>query len=275
MVIRGDRRKIALARRSGAARLGTGVMASEETQTVHRRLAAIVVADVVGYARHVERDEGGTLGRLKQIMRELIKPVLGRHGGRIAELQGDGAVLEFGSVVAAVEASVEAQLAVTRDQASLPDERRIRYRVGVNLGDVVVEGEATHGDGVNIAARLQALCEPGGVLVSGWAHDHLRGKTDVPLRFVGTRRLKNIDRPVRVYEWRPEQRRPTGPPPSGRNRPGACGSPQRCCGPGRAASPGSGRMTAARTGGTRPCRTSRPSRCCPSPTPAATRARTS
>ena len=187
-------------------------MASEEAPIVHRRLAAIVVADVVGYARLIERDEAGTLQRLKQLMREQIKPILDRHGGRIAELQGDAAIIEFGSVVAAVQASVEAQQAVARHQADLADEQRIRYRVGINLGDIVVEGAAIHGDSVNIAARLQVLCEPGRVTISGWAHDHLGGKTGLPLRFVGTRQLKNIDRPVRVYEWRPDQRGPSVEP---------------------------------------------------------------
>ena len=151
---------------------------------MQRRLAAIVVADVVAYARLIERDEAGTLDRLRLLMSDVIGPILDRHDGRIAELQGDAAILEFGSVVAAVQAM---------------EDRRIRYRIGINVGDVVVEGEAIHGDGVNIAARLQALCPAGGVLISGWAHDHLRGKLDLPFEFVGEQQVKNIDRPVRVY----------------------------------------------------------------------------
>jgi adenylate cyclase len=178
---------------------------------VQRRLAAIVVADVVGYARLMERDEAGTLARLKALRREVIDPALARHHGRIAELQGDAAIAEFGSVVAAVSACVEIQTAMAAHEAAVPEDRRVRYRVGINLGDVVVDGDAIHGDGINVAARLQSLCEPGAVMISGWAYDHLQGKLDLALEHRGEQRLKNIDRPVRVYQWRSGAAKPPQP----------------------------------------------------------------
>lgn len=168
---------------------------------VERRLAAILAADVVGFSRLVERDEAGTLATIRDLRREVIDPLLGEHKGRTVKLMGDGALVEFGSVVDAVACAVALQRAVAVRQATVPPERRIVFRIGVNLGDVVVEGDGDLlGDGVNVAARLEQLCEPGGVLVSGTAYDHLRGKLDgVPLEFAGERHLKNIERPVRVY----------------------------------------------------------------------------
>jgi TolB-like protein/class 3 adenylate cyclase len=164
-----------------------------------RRLAAILVADVVGYSRLIESDEGGTLSALKHLRREVIDPLLSKYSGRIVKLTGDGAIVEFGSVVDAVACAVDIQKAVAARQTGVAPERRIAFRVGINLGDVVVEGEDLLGDGVNVAARLEQLCPPGGVLVSGTVYDHLQGKLEVPLAFAGEQQVKNIARRVRTY----------------------------------------------------------------------------
>jgi TolB-like protein/class 3 adenylate cyclase/Flp pilus assembly protein TadD len=169
-----------------------------------RRLAAILAADVVGYSRLVEQDEAATLAALKSLRQQVIDPLLAEHHGRIVKLMGDGALVEFGSVVDAVACAVAVQRAVAEHQAEVTAERRIVFRIGVNLGDVVVEGEDLLGDGVNIAARLEQLCEPGGVLVSGTAFDHLKGKLDLALEPRGELRLKNIREPIRAYRVRME-----------------------------------------------------------------------
>ena len=172
------------------------------TAWVERRLAAILAADVVGYSRLVEKDEAGTLAALKALRREVIDPLLAEHHGRIVKLMGDGALAEFGSVVDAVACAVAVQKGVADRQDGVPPERRIVFRIGINLGDVVVEGEDLLGDGVNIAARLEQICEPGGVLISGTAYDHLQGKLDLPIEFAGEQRVKNIARPIRTYRMR-------------------------------------------------------------------------
>ena len=166
---------------------------------VERRLAAILAADIVGYSRLIEQDEAATLEAIKDLRREVIDPLLAGHHGRIVKLMGDGAIAEFGSVVDAVACAVAIQKDAAARQAETPPERRIVFRMGVNLGDVVVEGEDLLGDGVNVAARLEQLCEPGGVLVSGTAYDHLQGRLGLPLEFIGEQRVKNIERPVRTY----------------------------------------------------------------------------
>jgi class 3 adenylate cyclase/TolB-like protein/Tfp pilus assembly protein PilF len=170
---------------------------------VERRLVAILAADVVGYSHLVEMDEAGTLAALKALQREVIDPLLAEHHGRIVKLMGDGALAEFGSVVDAVACAVAVQKAVAEQQADVPTTRRIVFRIGVNLGDVVVEGDDLLGDGVNIAARLEQICEPGGVMISGTAYDHLQGKLGLPMEFAGEQRLKNIDRPIRTYRIDP------------------------------------------------------------------------
>src|SRR5919202_5613540 len=170
-----------------------------DTASTERRLAAIVAADVVGYSRLVEQDEKGTLVSIRALRREVLEPLLAEHHGRIVKLMGDGIIAEFASVVDAVSCAVAGQQRVAARQADVPPDRRIVFRVGVNLGDVVVEGDDLLGDGVNVAARLEQLCEPGGVLVSGTAYDHLRGELGRDLEYLGERRLKNIERPVRVY----------------------------------------------------------------------------
>src|SRR5690349_7891434 len=123
------------------------------TARVERRLAAILAADVVGYSRLMERDETGTFERLKRLRHELVEPVLERHGGRFVDLKGDGAIVEFQSAVAAVEAAVAIQRAMLSQDAELPEDRRVRYRIGINLGEVIVDGGTIYGDGVNVAAQ--------------------------------------------------------------------------------------------------------------------------
>ena len=164
-----------------------------------RRLAAILVADVIGYSRLVEADETGTLAAIKDLRDTLLRPLLTEHRGRLIKLMGDGLIAEFGSVVGAVACAAAVQTQVASWQEKVTSERRIALRIGVNLGDVVVEGDDLLGDGVNVAARLEQLCPPGGVLISGSAHDHLSGKLDVRFEYAGEQRLKNITRPVRAY----------------------------------------------------------------------------
>ena len=167
-----------------------------------RRLAAILAADIVGYSRLIEQDEAGTLAAIRELRAGAIDPLLAEHKGRIVKLMGDGAIVEFASIVDAVACAVAIQKAVADRQAeSLPD-CRIVFRIGINLGDVVVDGEDLLGDGVNVAARLEQLCEPGGVLVSGTAFDHLQGRLGLPLEFTGEQQVKNIARPVRAYRVR-------------------------------------------------------------------------
>lgn len=172
------------------------------TAGVERRLAAILMADVVGYSRLVGQDEVGTLGALKDIHREVIGPLLTEHKGRLIKLLGDGVLAEFASVVDAVTYAVAMQHAVAARQADVPPQKHIVFRIGINLGDVVVESGDLLGDGVNIAARLEQLCEPGGVLISGTAYDHLQGKFTLPLDSAGDQQVKNIARAVRTYRVR-------------------------------------------------------------------------
>lgn len=166
---------------------------------VERRLVAILMADVVGYSRLVEQDELGTISSLEDIHRELIDPLLLGHRGRIIKLLGDGMLAEFASVVDAVSCAVSMQQKVAERQAHALPEKRIVFRIGINLGDVVVQDGDLLGDGVNIAARLEQICEPGGVLISGTAYDHLQGKIGLPLDYTGEQRVKNIARPIRTY----------------------------------------------------------------------------
>ncbi len=173
-----------------------------DASRTERRLAAILAADVVGYSRLIEADEASTLAAIRALREEVIDPLLAEHKGRIAKLMGDGAIVEFGSVVDAVACAVAMQIDVAAHQAGASAERCIVFRIGINLGDVVVEGDDLLGDGVNIAARLEQLCEPGGVLVSGPAYDQLQGKFALPLDFTGEQQVKNIARPVRAYRVR-------------------------------------------------------------------------
>ncbi len=168
---------------------------------VKRRLTTILAADVVGYSRLMAADEAGTLASLKAQRRELVEPKVAAHGGRIVKLMGDGALMEFASVVDAVTCAVEVQRAVNARNAEVPEERRIAYRIGINIGDVIIEGDDIYGDGVNIAARLEGLAEPGGICVSRTVFNHVKGKVDLGFEDLGEQEVKNIPEPVRVYRW--------------------------------------------------------------------------
>jgi adenylate cyclase len=170
------------------------------TARVERRLAAILAADVVGYSRLVEQDEAATLAALRALRREALDPLLAEHRGRVVKLLGDGVLAEFGSAVDAVACAAALQRATAERQTGVPAERRVVLRVGVNLGDVVVEADGDlFGDGVNVAARLEALAGPGEVLLSGKVHDEVRGKLDLGFEDRGERALKNIAKPVRIW----------------------------------------------------------------------------
>ena len=190
------------------------------TARAERRLAAILAADIVGYSRLIEQDEASTLAEIKSLREQAIDPLLAEHKGRIVKLMGDGAIAEFASVVDAVACAVTIQKVVGELQTKVAADRRIVFRIGINLGDVVVEGEDLLGDGVNVAARLEQLCEPGGVLVSGTAYDHLAGKLACACAPLGELRLKNIARPVRAYRVvpgaAPAPPAPTAPAPPDR-----------------------------------------------------------
>src|SRR6185503_3723140 len=171
--------------------------------TENRRLAAILAADVVGYSRLMQEDEAGTLAALKQRRKEIFEPTLARHRGRVVKLMGDGVLVEFGSAVAAVQCAVELQQAMSAAVSSNDgnDQKRktILLRIGVNLGDVIVEGSDLYGDGVNIAARLESIAEPGSILISSTAHDHVLNKTKLGFDDLGPQALKNIAEPIRAY----------------------------------------------------------------------------
>ena len=171
-------------------------MAAERTQ---RKLAAILAADVVGYSRLMSADEAGTLAALKAHRAELFDPKVAAHNGRTVKLMGDGALVEFASAVDAVECAVAIQDAMRAVNASGPEEKRIVYRIGINVGDVILEGDDIYGDGVNIAARLEGIAEPGGIAISEDAWRQVQGKVKASFVDLGEQSLKNIARPVRVY----------------------------------------------------------------------------
>ena len=169
--------------------------------TVQRRLAAILSADVVGYSRLMGADEAGTLERLQALRAEIVDPVIAAHDGRMVKLMGDGALVEFASVVGAVNCAVAVQRGMAERTAGEADETRIVFRVGVNLGDVIIDGDDIYGDGVNVAARLQEIAEPGGVCVSGGVYDQVKGKVEAVVEDMGAQNVKNIAEPVRAYRW--------------------------------------------------------------------------
>ncbi|HYD07291.1 MAG TPA: adenylate/guanylate cyclase domain-containing protein, partial [Reyranella sp.] len=164
-----------------------------------RKLAAVLAADVVGYSRLMGRDEAGTLARLKEHRVQRLEPALARNGGRLVKLTGDGALAEFGSAVNALRAAIEFQQAVDQGNAMLPEERRIVFRVGLHVGDLIVDGDDLYGDGVNVAARLEGEAPPGGIVVSGALHEAAAGKLPADFVDLGRLSLKNIDRPVQAY----------------------------------------------------------------------------
>ena len=166
---------------------------------MERRLAAVLIADVVGYSRLIRADEEGTIAALKALRADLVEPAIAQHHGRIVKLMGDGMLAEFASVVDAVRAAAEMQRAVAARNAGLAADERIEFRVGINLGDVVIDGDDIHGDGVNIAARLEALAEPGGICISDSVYEQVRDRVETPFEDAGEHVVKNIDRPVRVF----------------------------------------------------------------------------
>jgi adenylate cyclase len=170
---------------------------------VERRLAAILAADVAGYSRLIEADEEGTLGRLKALRAKVIDPKIAFHRGRIVKTTGDGLLIEFSSVVDALKCASEMQAAFAEGNAVLPPNRRIEFRIGINVGDIVVEDGDIFGDGVNVAARLEGLAEPGGICVSARVREDAAGRLDLAFEDIGEQALKNIARPVRVYRVRP------------------------------------------------------------------------
>jgi adenylate cyclase len=167
--------------------------------TEQRRLAAIVSADIAGYSRLMGRDESGTLAALKELRREVVDPRIAKHNGRIVKTTGDGLLLEFASVVDAVRCVVEVQTAMAAKVVDVPEDRRIAFRTGVNIGDIIIDGDDIFGDGVNVAARLQELADPGGVCVSDFVQQQVRGKLEVGLTDIGEHQVKNIARPLRAW----------------------------------------------------------------------------
>src|SRR5882724_6179199 len=171
-------------------------------ERVERRLTAVLAADVVGYSRLMGADEEGTLAALKMLRREVADPKIKEHRGRIVHTTGDGLLGEFASVVDAVRCAVEVQREIAARNAGVPAERRIDFRIGVNLGDIIIDDNDIFGDGVNIAARLEALAEPGGICVSRVVRDQVRDKLAISFEDMGEQQVKNITRPVRAYRIR-------------------------------------------------------------------------
>ena len=178
-------------------------------ERINRKLAAILAADVVGYSRLMGADEAGTLAALKRHREAIFDPAVAAHNGRIVKLIGDGVIAEFGSVVDAVNCA----LSVQRSSATTPDQSAsqptIVLRIGINLGDVIIEGDDIYGDGVNIAARLEPLAEPGGICVSSIVNESVGNRIDVRFQDGGDISVKNIDRPIRVWKWHPSATTPT------------------------------------------------------------------
>ena len=171
----------------------------DEEPSIQRRLAAILAADIAGYSRLMHEDEPATVRDLKS-HQSVILPLIGQHGGRIIDTAGDGIMAEFPSVVGATECAVEIQAVMAERNQRVPESRRMRFRIGINLGDVIHDETRIYGDGINIAARLEALAQPGGVLVSHTVYDQVRGKLPFTFEDVGERQVKNIEQPVRMYQ---------------------------------------------------------------------------
>jgi adenylate cyclase len=179
-----------------------------------RRLAAILAADVAGYSRLIGEDEDGTLGRLRSVRAGVIDPKIAEHRGRLVKTTGDGLLVEFASVVDALRCASEMQQAMAGRNAGFGSAERIEFRIGINVGDVVVEDGDIFGDGVNVAARLEALAEPGGICVSARVQEDAAGRLDLLFDDLGEQALKNIARPVRVYRLAPPTSSGQGPHPN-------------------------------------------------------------
>ena len=174
-------------------------MVQERPVRVERRLSAILAADVAGYSRLMHSDEEATHAKLTALLTDAVNPAIAEHGGRIVKNTGDGFLAEFPSAVEAVRAAVQFQTRIKELTIDEAEDRRIAFRVGINIGDVIVEPHDIFGDGVNIAARLESIAEPGGICISSSAYDHVRGKVGVEFADLGEQSLKNIARPVRAY----------------------------------------------------------------------------
>src|SRR6202161_2743204 len=172
-------------------------------QRIERRLAAILASDVVGYSRLMETDEAGTLAALKRHRETIFDPAVTAHNGRIVKLIGDGAIVEFASVVDAVNCALAVQRSASLPPAQKGASSRIVLRIGINLGDVIIEGDDIYGDGVNIAARLEPLAEPGGICISSIVNESVGNRIDVRFQDDGEVSIKNIDRPIRIWRWHP------------------------------------------------------------------------
>ena len=169
---------------------------------MERRLAAILVSDMVGFSRLMELDEDGTFARQKAHRSELIDPVIGGHNGHIVKSTGDGLLVEFASVSDAVKCAADIQTSMIDREADEPEASRIQYRIGINLGDIIFDEGDIYGDGVNIAARLQEIAEPCGICISDIVHQSVTDKLDLPCRDLGSQRVKNISKPIHVWQWR-------------------------------------------------------------------------
>ncbi len=186
---------------------------------MERRLTTILAADVVGYSRLMAADEAGTLDALKTHRRELIEPKTAEYNGRVVKLMGDGTLMEFASVVDAVTFAVEVQRAMAERNANVPEDQRITYRIGINIGDIIVEGDDIYGDGVNVAARLEGLAEPGGVCVARSVYNQVKGKVDLAFQDLGEQQVKNIPEPIQVFQVRLDGEAPAAPAsPTGTRR---------------------------------------------------------
>jgi TolB-like protein/class 3 adenylate cyclase len=168
-------------------------------ERVERRLAAVLAADVAGYSRLMGVDEEGTLSRLKAVRKALVNPTIASHRGRIVKTTGDGMLVEFASAVDAARCAIEVQRGMAEQNSDVPSDVRIEFRIGVHIGDIIIDDNDIFGDGVNIAARLEGIAEPGGICISGSAYEHVRGRIETSLFDLGEKRLKNIARPIRVF----------------------------------------------------------------------------
>jgi adenylate cyclase len=171
---------------------------------VDRRLAAILAADVAGYSRLMSADEIGTFSALKAHRSDAIDPTIAAHKGRIVKTTGDGILVEFSSAIEAVACALDIQKTMSERNRDIPGDQRIDFRIGINVGDIIIDGDDVFGDGVNIAARLEGLAEPGGIYLSRAVHEQVAGKVAAAFTELGARNLKNIDTPVHVFEVSPD-----------------------------------------------------------------------
>jgi len=181
-------------------------------ERVQRKLAAIVAADVVGYSRMMGRDEAGTLARLKSLRADFLHPKVAEYDGRIVKTTGDGTLIEFGSAVDAVAHAIDVQRGMADRNAGLPEEEQVWLRLGINVGDIIIDGNDIYGDGVNVAARLEMLAEPGSICISGRVHDYVGDRLDIASEDLGRQALKNIAEPIHVYRIRPGDTKATPNP---------------------------------------------------------------